>query len=566
MRFISILFLIAGLAGCGSLEDLLAHQNPAELDAVKPTMLTYKTLVPTGMGTNRKFEEQQQNVLTLYGRFLRAQGGYSLASYDEVAPNVHDYLDAGIAISDLACSDWFVYHDNLATRANYSKGLLDILGAITVSSLGFADASSTAMGAVALLFGGIDAGYANFEANFKLSAILGKLEENLAKIRAKTGTNLRTNAKSGSYTFPQAKTALRTYHKSCSRRHVERYISDSVDISGFAFTGADLDFSSRVKKAELPPKMFELLNGGTRGTIHESKLRDFYFALEGSAISPTVIKIKESLMYDRLKTALNTLKDSSDPREKAKYIKFVDAFEDYAEVAGFRAELNQLLISEAKQMAENAVAASRLQKSEAFMGKIETVVNEVSLILNSIGTLNKQELNGLIATAKSAESMLSEINGMINLTPDGINKNQAKADIANALAELTKMESATGLGENSQASKDLAKAAFAALKNVFVPINALLKETTLSDEMVKKLEDADRVTLDIINAAKKLTANPAATLLFNTGAAGKNFSGFVEKIKDAERAAAMAVAAAQNAISTTDVGRLPTTFQIVPGR
>lgn len=547
------------LTGCSTY--LLDNRNPVDPSSpegpgtpgeARPTQSTYVTPIKIKDANGKvTLQDVEHRVLTLYGEFLASQGGYSAAGSNtaKIEADVPNFLKSGIALSDLACRDWFVHHDTLATRTNYSEGIFDILNAVTLTSLGLASVSSTAMGAVALLFGGIDSGYANFSANFLLTDSLGKLEKKLIVVREQSARNLVANQLTANYSLSRARAELIKYHDSCSHRQVVQYIKDSVDLAEFSFDGSNLNFDTLVKKASLPSDLYEEMYTGT-GTFNEQTLKELFFVQYGNQQSPTIKKLKETPIIAQITAKYKELKDAG--KEKA----FNRKLNEFALLNNLRAELEQLMASEAEVVAADA----RVKAADALIKKIDGNLALSIQRVNAATVADATQLAELKKVGSNASAVLNNLKTITNSAPDKSEKVLAANEIGQAEAALSALINVAGPGA---ATKVLANTAFKEVKEAVDAVSKLVPLSAVSTVSVSMLEKADasaaQMKIDSDGLAVAAIAAPLA-------AAQAQIQDAVGALTQAKTDMAKANAAAS--VSVLGVGRstLPTTFKVSPIR
>lgn len=559
---VAVLFL----GGCSTY--LLDNRNPVDPSSpdgpgtpgeARPTQSTYSTpkkVLKSGSSTEYELKDVEHRVLTLYGEFLASQGGFSSTDSDngdKIPADVFKYLKSGIALSDLACRDWFVHHDTLATRTNYSEGIFDILNAVTLTYLGLASVSSTTMGAVALLFGGIDSGYANFSANFLLSDSLGKLEKKLIVVREKSAENLVTNAKTGDYSLSRARAELIKYHDSCSHRQVVQYIKDSVDLAEFSFDGSNLSFDSLVKKASLPSEIYDAMYSGN-GSFNEQTLKEIFFVQYGNQDSPTIKKLKATPIIAQILTKYD---DGLSAPDKAK---FNTKLNEFALLNNLRAELEQLIASEAEVIA----AEARVKAADALIKKIDGNLALSTQRINAATVTDAQQLDLLKKTGATASAILNNLKTVTETAPDKAEKIIVTNGITKAESALLALSRAEGFGAaGAPATNDIADTAFKEMNEVVAAASKMIPLSAVSPMSISTLEKADAAAAQMKIDSDGLSVDAIST---PSRAAQDKIEDAVGALTQAKTDIAKANAASGVSVLGAGQSNLPTTFRVSPIR
>jgi hypothetical protein len=136
------------------------------------------------------------------------------------------YFDAGIALSDVLCSEWFNRVAMARIAADQTSDVLSTTATAVSAILGFTGTTPEVMGIVgsSLGFGrGVTKDTIN---NYLLQADLGELERALTISRQGAATLARANGADRDYF--QATTALVRYHDTCTPRGVKAFLSGAL--------------------------------------------------------------------------------------------------------------------------------------------------------------------------------------------------------------------------------------------------------------------------------------------------------------------------------------------------
>lgn len=330
-RFLPIILGFFIMCGCSTLG--LPEKEPSTLPDVEHAGSHKKALdfvKHDGTGDDKK-------IPSLYYDFLTALD--SVQADKENEDKIKDMIDAGVAVSNEACADWFAHHNASFEQVERQQGIINILGNMLVAALGIEEASTNTMGYVALALGGVNAGYETFKSDFFLSGTIWKLEKGVRTGRLELANTLKEGVSGeNKYNYYTARDALRQYHNTCSRLQLIAYVEESVELTRYVPVDQKFDdIATKTQATSLNEDLFSIVRGRS-GSFPEERLKQIYeiFKAPKSEGAQNLLNSDDYLkdIYDRLEALRK-----GDENQKAQAMRFIDILDKLGALTGLNEAL-----------------------------------------------------------------------------------------------------------------------------------------------------------------------------------------------------------------------------------
>lgn len=279
------------------------------------------------------------------------------------------YMNAGITLSDLACTNWLNYLEREDARVSYAKDIFNIVGNLIAGIAGVNGSSSESLAKGSFLLSAGNAGIDSYKANFFLGVIPDikiKMTEKRRILQEQIENEVHDYED-----FFVAQRILNEYHDSCSRSSISNLLSTSLQNSKYEYKPATyVSSQDRIRSTLKNEQLYELIYPGVSGSFSNETLYGLYVAKivkpDGHTASPqvtTIISKYAGLADEKSKEKFLVLLESIgvDLKFPAKYAKEVEASK-MKTVAAAKATV----AAEQKRGNGNKVAAAEQSLKEAL--------------------------------------------------------------------------------------------------------------------------------------------------------------------------------------------------------
>lgn len=342
LRIICAAILAAALSGCAFFQKNTTIDG-LEVRGNQPLSVAYEYCPPD----NACEKPSEATFPTLYSEFVKAKkDAYDNRNTDTASTYLLGYVNAGIALSNKACADWFSYHNREAERVDHNQGLANLVGNAVTAGMGIAEANANAMGYVGLILGGLNQGYEVFKEDFLLTGAIWKLEKGVREGRLQAAENLRSNATgSDPYTYFEVQDALLAYHNSCSRLQLIAFVESSIDFARYQPPEGP-SVGDQARLFQLGRDIYQAVRG-TEGVYTERRLRELYVIFTAPSTKQAQTLLQRSYLSD-VKERVDALM-AGDDAQKERAVRFYDLLDEVGALLGLDAEIQET----EKQIAES---------------------------------------------------------------------------------------------------------------------------------------------------------------------------------------------------------------------
>ncbi|MAL39254.1 hypothetical protein [Thalassospira sp.] len=218
-----------------------------------------------------KFQEGSGQVATIFGQFLKTQeAAIDASSAQDKKTKYYLFSATTIAASDAACDILFDILHRMSKDSEMAQGAMNMIGNATGATLGLLDASSEALGGLAIALGVGNTGFELFNERFMLTPALPALRKKVVEVRKTLANTLRAEAETYK-SYAEAEGQLRSYHLTCSPIYLADIIAKSVEVAPFNVNLEQPDEAARVSAAS--SELYELAYG-QNGTFTRAQLKN----------------------------------------------------------------------------------------------------------------------------------------------------------------------------------------------------------------------------------------------------------------------------------------------------
>ncbi|WP_033067542.1 hypothetical protein [Thalassospira australica] len=284
---ISIVFSALLVSGC----ELDRYRNKVVIDplfANDPETLERK-----------EFKTGDNQIETIFGQFLLAQQDAiePAADVEEQKANFYAFSATTIAASDAACDILFATLHRLSKDTEMAQGAMNMIGNAAGATLGLLDASSEALGGLAIALGAGNASFELFNERFMLSPALPSLHKKVVEARKELANTLRVEATTYK-SYPEAEGQLRSYHLTCSPIYLADIIAKSVDVAPFK---PNVELPKQAERLSTVSSELYSLAYGQSGAFTRNQLRNLaevFLSVRGASATELTKVVNARLTAD----------------------------------------------------------------------------------------------------------------------------------------------------------------------------------------------------------------------------------------------------------------------------
>ncbi|QPJ64451.1 MAG: hypothetical protein G3M78_03180 [Candidatus Nitrohelix vancouverensis] len=242
---------------------------------------------------------------TLAGRDTSAAGVFiNLASFNDLQrqaltdnsqQSIHLYVDAGIALSNELCTNWFRELGKAQAMNTADRNILSNVGALTATMMGIFGAGATSIAGVAGATGFAETLYTSEMANFIVAPDISEVQEAINLERANRVVELKQSLAGKDYNYYEARSELIRYDNSCSHLAVKRFVKTSLDN---ASEGLALQFKLATGTPEEEMLLAEMnqIKAQKRFQLLTEKGRDSVFKIRSDRITTNTARDLSALL------------------------------------------------------------------------------------------------------------------------------------------------------------------------------------------------------------------------------------------------------------------------------
>lgn len=211
--------------------------------------LTATTLLLTGCSTQPTRPQYQPEPLDELGQAHdRFVSKMQIVINDERnTPKQGEYIEAGLAYSDLACRFWFETLGKHGQETEFAKNILNIVGNLILGIGGINGTSPNSLARGSLLLGAANASFDSYRDAF-LKATVGPIQEKVWEKRKVIKADV-VAAKANLRGFDHARTLLLEYHRVCAPDAIETIVRENFE--KLEYKSADTTLSSVLATSEM---------------------------------------------------------------------------------------------------------------------------------------------------------------------------------------------------------------------------------------------------------------------------------------------------------------------------
>jgi hypothetical protein len=178
-----------------------------------------------------------------YRRLQKAFGCVHFRSASDPAFAPQRYYQAGVALSDIYCDDYFQRIANHRQKRQFGRSATNDVGTAASAGLGLASAGSILTGGIGAAFGLADNLFRNYDAAFVVEPNLGKM---LKLVKQSQANFLAANGASAVTDYFQALRLVNEYAQKCSYTGMGALLDRAID-AGSATASQDTSASTEAE-------------------------------------------------------------------------------------------------------------------------------------------------------------------------------------------------------------------------------------------------------------------------------------------------------------------------------